>query len=119
MISKDMSNQIPSGITETPSKNDFVQKCQIYPERTFGRWRVRIGKEKLGLTADFIDRLSGEKVASYYVNTLLGKDRWGTNIADIEALSLYAGYSDWTVFQPELSMIANWLTDVTGKYHAL
>lgn len=116
MISRDMSDQIPKGVGETPSRNDLRQQCQMYPERTFGRWHVRIGRGKLGLTADFIDGLSGRKAASYYVDTLLGRDGWGDNIADVQALSLYAGCSDWTIYQPDLTDIADWLDDVTDRY---
>ena len=88
--------------------------CQLCTKKTFGRWVVRIGEGKLGLTANFYDGYSGKKISSYYIDTLLGRDGWGDSIAYASALSLYADCDEWTVYQPELGEIAAWLECITS-----
>ena len=111
-----MSDMILSRIGKPVSENSLPKYRKI-SERTFGRWRIVVEEEKLGPVAKFYDTYQnpvsfpgGQFVSSYYVETLLGKDRWSDgSIAEYEAFNLDTGCREWTVCQPELTQIAEWL----------
>ena len=119
MISEDMSDTILSRISKPVKTNNFKEPKKI-GERTFGRWRVVVQKEDRGLIARFYDVAQdlvrfegGQFVSSYYVETLLGRDRWSDgSIGEYEAFSLDMGCEAWTIYQPELTQIADWLEEI-------
>ena len=87
------------------------------PERVFGRWRAKLSKGKLGPVVKFYDLSAdrssfpdGQHVSDYYVKTLIRKD---DDIRFCSALLLYGGSDDWTIGQPELTQIGNWLEKIT------
>ena len=94
-----------------------VKKTPKNPnERTFGIWRVVIQGEGKKAIAKFYDMdadttkfPNGQHVSEYYVETLLGKDGYGDDIRSSYGLSLYGGEPKWTVRQPELRQIGDWL----------
>ena len=107
-----MSEHVPKG-TQTSYTNDLNRRTK---ERTFGRWRIVVTEEKLGPVAKFYDLAhspEGQMVSSYYVSTLLGRDGYSDDVRFYPALSLYGSCEDWTVYQPDLTDIANWLEDFT------
>ncbi len=110
MMSTKISGNVPKG-AQTAYRNK---------EKIFGRWRITISDDKLGPVAKFYDlaqhpgiHSGGQFVSSYYVSTLLGKDGYSEDIRFFPALGLYGGCEEWTVYQPDLSAIADWLEDET------
>ncbi len=115
MISKDMSENA-SKEAQTSYKNALDGKVPM-PQKTFGRWMARLSEGKLGPVVKFYDLSAdhsafpgGQHVSDYYVKTLIGKD---DDIRFYSALLLYGGCDDWTISQPELSQIGNWLEKMT------
>lgn len=114
-----MSDTILSRISKPVKTNDLPKITKI-GERTFGRWCIVVQKEDRGLIARFYDVAQdpvrfegGQFVTSYYVDTLLGKDRWSDgSIGEYEAFSLDMGCEAWTVYQPELTQIDEWLNSI-------
>ena len=111
-----MSETVPKG-AQTPYINDLNMRPN---ERTFGRWRISISQGKLGPVAKFYDLAQdpvrfpgGQHVSDYYVSTLLGTDGYSEDVRFYPALSLYGSCEDWTVYQPDLTDIADWLEDFT------
>ncbi len=88
-----------------------------FSEKIFGKWLVCVVPERGGLVAEFRDTTEisrfyprGRLVSSYYIKTLLGKDSWSNDsIRNFDCLSLYGSEPEWTVRQPELAQIADWL----------
>lgn len=88
------------------------------PSEVFGKWRVEITDWNGKPVAKFYD-MSADKDkfpggqftgASYYIDTLLGKDDFGSSsIADKQILKLDAGVPSWTVKHDDLVDIAAWL----------
>ena len=117
-----MSDTILSRISKPVKTNDLPKITKI-AERTFGRWRIVVQKEDRGLIARFYDVAQdpvrfegGQFVTSYYVETLLGMDQWSDGgIGEYEAFSLDMGCEAWTIYQPELTQIDDWLRGIRSK----
>ncbi len=115
-----MSKTNTSGTVSEETQKLFIRNffsTGEFPERIFGKWLVSVVPEKGGLVAEFRDMTEisrfyprGRLVSSYYVRTLLGKDSWSNDsIRNFDCLSLYGSEPEWTVRQPELAQIADWL----------
>ena len=118
MLSKDISENAPKG-AQTPYQNALLGMIPM-PEKAFGRWRVALSEGKLGPVAKIYDLKQdklrfpgGQHVCDYYVKTLLGKDDYSEDIRLYSALLLYGGCDDWTIKQPDLTDIANWIEQMT------
>jgi hypothetical protein len=88
--------------------------------RDFGRWRVIVYADEHGPVASFLDLNANRSRfpdgqftgGCYYVDTLLGRDGYGWNIAEARyGLCLNGAEPDWTVLAADCFEIAAWLEE--------
>ena len=95
----------------------------VLKTRRFGRWDARVTLGKLGLVVEFCDMEAenapyGKFVNDYYVSTLLGNE-YGAPISERYGLSLYGYSNGYSIRQPELTELSDWLTDIQARYEVI
>jgi|DEB0MinimDraft_12_1074336.scaffolds.fasta_scaffold50154_2 hypothetical protein len=56
----------------------------------------------------------GQSIATYYADTLLGKDDWGKSIAGV-GLNLYGGVDDWYITGSNATDVTNFIEENTNE----
>ncbi len=118
MLSKDISENAAKA-AQNPYTNALDGKVPM-PQKAFGKWMAKLAKGERGpvvkfydLSADHSTFPEGQHVSDYYVKTLLGMDGYSDDIRFYSALLLYGNNDGWTINQPELTQIGNWLEKMT------